>query len=80
MQTVGLRVLAGIAASFLALALWWGGMAAASAALGLPPGAISQWSVTGWLGYGLLAISLNAIILELLERPTAEGGAAGGTI
>ena len=69
MQTVGLRVLAGIAAAFLALALWWGGMAAASAALDLAPGAISHWSVTGWAGYGLMAISLNAILLELLERP-----------
>ena len=64
MLKVPLKVLIALVAALLALGLWWG-FIAVSRKLGLTGGWIEEWSIIGWIAYGLLAVGLNHVLDNL---------------
>ena len=74
MLKVPFRVLIALVAALLALGLWWG-FIAVSRKLGLTGDWIGEWSVIGWIAYGLLAVGLNRVLENLFLRPHNDPGA-----
>jgi hypothetical protein len=63
-----LRTLSAAAATLLGLGLWWGMLAVARSA-GIGGEMVSEWSIPVWAGFGLVVISLNRILENLLIQP-----------
>ena len=63
-----LKILSAAAATLLGLGLWWGLLAVARSA-GVEGELVSAWSVPVWAGFGLIVISLNRILENLLIQP-----------
>lgn len=60
-----LRILSAAAATLLGLGLWWGLLAVArSSGVELA----SEWSIPVWVGFGMIVISLNRILENLLVQ------------
>ncbi len=74
MLKVPLKVLIALVAALLALGLWWG-FIAFSRKLGLTGGWIEEWSIIGWIAYGLLAVGLDRVLENLFLRPDNDPGA-----
>ncbi len=68
MPRVPLKVLIAVAAAFLALGVWWG-FIAVSRKLGFAGGWTGEWSILGWIAYGLLAVGLNRVLENLFAGP-----------
>lgn len=60
-----MRILSAAAATLLGLGLWWGLLAVARSA-GVEGELVSAWSIPVWVGFGLIVISLNRILENLL--------------
>jgi hypothetical protein len=63
-----LRILSAAAATLLGLGLWWGMLAVVRSA-GMGGELASEWSIPVWAGFGLMVISLNRILENLLIQP-----------
>ena len=63
-----LRILSAAAATLLGLGLWWG-MLAVARSTGMSGELASEWSIPVWAGFGLVVISLNRILENLLIQP-----------
>ena len=63
-----LRILSAAAATLLGLGLWWG-MLAVARSTGMGGELASEWSIPVWAGFGLVVISLNRILENLLIQP-----------
>ncbi|MCK4866535.1 MAG: hypothetical protein KAT39_00690 [Alphaproteobacteria bacterium] len=63
-----LRILSAAAATLLGLGLWWG-MLAVARSMGMGGELASEWSIPVWAGFGLMVISLNRILENLLIQP-----------
>lgn len=74
MLRVPLKVLIALVAALLALGLWWG-FIAVSRSLGMTGGWIEEWSIVGWIAYGLLAVGLDRVLENLFPRPGDGAGA-----
>ncbi len=68
MLKIPLKVLIALVAALLALGVWWG-FVAISRSLGTTGGWIGEWSIHGWIAYGLLAVGLDHVIESLFPRP-----------
>ncbi len=75
MLKVPFKVLVALISALLALGLWWG-FIAVSKKLELTGNWIEEWSIIGWIAYGLLAIGLNHVLENLL--PQLAGSAQSG--
>lgn len=73
MLKVPFKVLVALISALLALGLWWG-FIAVSRKLGLTGGWIEEWSIIGWIAYGLLAIGLNHMLENLLPQLAGSAG------
>ncbi len=74
MLKVPIKVLVAVVATLLALGLWWG-FVAVSRSLGLTGGWIGEWSILGWIAYGLLAVGLDRVLENLFAWPGDDAGA-----
>jgi hypothetical protein len=74
MLKVPLKVLIALVAALLALGVWWG-FVAVSRSLGTTGDWIGEWSVVGWIAYGLLAVGLDRVIENLFPRSAVGAGA-----
>lgn len=74
MLKVPLKVLIALVAAFLALGLWWG-FIAVSRKLGMTGVWVAEWSIPGWIAYGLLTVGLDRVLGNLFTRP-GDGPAA----
>lgn len=63
-----LRILSAAAATLLGLGLCWGMLAVVRSA-GMGGELASEWSIPVWAGFGLMVISLNRILENLLIQP-----------
>ena len=69
-----LRILSAAAATLLGLGLWWGLLAVARSA-GAGGLLASEWSIPVWVGFGMIVISLNRILENLLIQHGEPGAA-----
>lgn len=68
MLKVPLKILIALVAALLALGLWWGFLAV-SRKLGMTGVWLGEWSILGWIAYGLLAVGLDRVLENLFARP-----------
>lgn len=75
MLKVPMKVFIAVVATLLALGLWWG-FVAVSRSLGLTGSWIEEWSVIGWIAYGLLTVGLYHVLETLFPLPAGGGESA----
>ncbi len=68
MLKIPLKMLIALVAALLALGLWWG-FIAVTRSLGMTGVWIEEWSILGWIAYGLLAVGLDRVLENLFASP-----------